>query len=313
MKVNKKILVPVLSTVMGLSLIGGVSGAVAWYQFNSRVTTSFIGTSVADSGILQIGQMGTSGIEWGRDVTETGSTNDNKLLPVTFGVLDSTTNALPDEAYGYPEAGKPLYSQWTQATKGKEYVQYDVYLRAQQADGSDDSGYSLVAKDVYLSDITMDVVETAKASIGEALRIHIAVDGGKNFLIAQNTVTQLPLSGKMDLDGDGELDKVGGYAWETGRTNDVIYGTQGTFQDAAGISEMECPRDANGDLTNTSADNKILTTKTTGETKVTITVWLEGWEKMGTAETAVWDAFKTAGASVHVGLTFDVGKNAFRS
>ena len=142
MKVNKKIIVPVLSTVMGLSLIGGVSGAVAWYQFNSRVTTSFIGSSVADSGILQIGQMDGSTIKWGRDVTETGSTNDNKLLPVTFGVTTESTQALPDEAYGYPEAGKPLMSQWTKATKGKEYVQYDIYLQAQQADSTKASGLS---------------------------------------------------------------------------------------------------------------------------------------------------------------------------
>ena len=66
---NKKIIIPLFSTIAGLSLIGGTSGAVAWYQYNTRVTTSFVGTSVADSGILQIGYKAnsTSPISWGRD------------------------------------------------------------------------------------------------------------------------------------------------------------------------------------------------------------------------------------------------------
>ena len=55
MKINKKIIVPFLSTVVGLSLAGGLGGAFAWYQFNSQVRTGFIGTSVADTGLIQIG------------------------------------------------------------------------------------------------------------------------------------------------------------------------------------------------------------------------------------------------------------------
>ena len=121
MKMNKKIIIPLFSTIAGLSLIGGTSGAVAWYQYNTRVTTSFVGTSVADSGVLQIGYKaeGSSSIAWGRDNYETGSTNDNKLEPVTFGAL-GTGNALPSTAYANPEAGKGLYSQWVAATKGKQ-------------------------------------------------------------------------------------------------------------------------------------------------------------------------------------------------
>ena len=55
MKINKKILIPVFATAMGLSAIGGISGAVAWYQYNTKVTGSWMGVSTADGGVLQTG------------------------------------------------------------------------------------------------------------------------------------------------------------------------------------------------------------------------------------------------------------------
>ena len=54
MKINKKVLIPLFATAMGLSVIGGVSGAVAWYQYNTKVQASFMGVTTADGGVLQI-------------------------------------------------------------------------------------------------------------------------------------------------------------------------------------------------------------------------------------------------------------------
>lgn len=307
---NKKIIIPLFSTIAGLSLIGGTSGAVAWYQYNTRVTTSFVGTSVADSGILQIGYKADSSspIAWGRDNYETGSTNANRLEPVTFGAL-GTNNALPSTAYANPEAGKGAYEQWVTATKGKQYIQYDIYLRARQADATEESGYKQVAKDVYLSDIVLDAVTTGKTSIQDALRVHLAVDGGSNFLISRGTVTDLALSGNLDLDGDGQPDKKGGYAWSTDKDTAVVYGRSGEKQTTLGINDIKATRGADGEF-NPAQNTKICSTLADGDQKITVTVWLEGWQTYGegTAASAIWDVFKTADSTIHVGMTFDVGQ-----
>lgn len=312
MKMNKKIIIPLFSTVAGLSLIGGTSGAVAWYQYNTRATASFVGSSVADSGVLQIGYKADSEspISWGRDVYETGSTNSNKLSPVTFGQM-AENNVLPTTAYGYPEAGKGAYELWSAATKGKEYIQYDIYLKAQQADASQASGYKQVAKDVYITDMVLDGVTTGKEAIQDALRVHLAVEGGTNYLISRTKVTDLALSGNLDLDADGVTDKEGGYAWSVDKDTPVVYGRNGEKQTTSGIADIRASRNADGDIVGQEA-KKICTTPVDGQQKITITVWLEGWQTYGTPASSIWNAFTTGDATVNVGMTFDVGRNAFK-
>ena len=112
MKINKKVLVPVFATAMGLSVIGGITGAVAWYQYNSKVSTSFVGTSVADTGVLQLGRkelvVDDNGdavdadsdghqdetIVWGREFTKG---NAEHLIPVTFGACEERMDDVLDE------------------------------------------------------------------------------------------------------------------------------------------------------------------------------------------------------------------------
>ena len=313
MKLNKKIAVPFLSTVVGLSLIGGVGGAVAWYQYNSRVTASYIGTSVANSGVLQIGHMGASSIEWGRDYVQ-GDETLNKLTPVTFGALNNDLS-LPGPAYAYPEAGKGSYTDWQTAEAGVDYVQFDIYLRALQADATatQTNGYKQVVKDVYISDIKMqDAVANVDRSVAGALRMHINVDGGKKFLLAPAAVTNLALSGELDLDRDGESDQVGGYAWTQGRTSTVTYGNAEDKQNATAMASIVTARDEHGEMPDPEnpGQNLICRTKEVGEQKITITIWLEGWHQFDTTATypALWDVLKTAGVKVQAGLTFDVGK-----
>ena len=115
MKFNKKVFIPVLATAMGLSVIGGIAGAVAWYQYNSKVSTSFAGASVADTGVLQIGtyqpvfdQNGDpvyvdpsaqnpvqqTELVWGRDIVQP---NIDRLVPVTFGDMVEVQDPVLDE------------------------------------------------------------------------------------------------------------------------------------------------------------------------------------------------------------------------
>lgn len=325
MKFNKKIVVASLSTVMGLSLVGAITGVVAWYQYSTRATASFIGTSVANTGVLQIGKKtGENSYTWYRDLsgdTLTGSTNNNKLTPVTFGAIGD--NNIPGTAYMQPEAGVSgvtetdtgdPYRNWKVAEAGKQYLQFEVYLQAKKAANNATTGADeLVAKDVYLSDITLADVTSGKLA-SEALRVHIAVDGGSKFLISKNTINQLALYGSLDLDGDGNADKVGGYVFNEGYNSDLTYGRKDDKQTTKGIDAVKVSRDENGNITGEAEvllAKKILTTKTTGPTKLTITIWLEGWHLFNSS--AIWNGEETANTKVNVGLTFDVGKNAFNT
>ena len=131
MKFNKKLIVPFLSTVVGLSIAGGLGGAFAWYQYNTQVTASFVGTSVADSSVLQIGhyeidsQTQQQVMVWGKDFYPYASGVKQKMIPVTFGALSTiggVANSIPTNAYGYPEARvsgdavNPGYDNWATIT-----------------------------------------------------------------------------------------------------------------------------------------------------------------------------------------------------
>ena len=343
---NKKLLVvPFLSTVVGLSLAGGIGGAFAWYQFNSQVTASFVGSSVADTTLLQIASTRTGSgtqespyqYDWGKNVFKTGNynaTNKFKLVPVTFGQLvtkDGKTNCINNAyAYGYPEAGGQIgdgYANWQHINPGEGFVQFDVYLRALKADKTQ------IDLDVYLSDITIEAVmadqeHTSEAAAGkdvsDTVRVHLDVSGTEadcpNRLISKNTIEDLKLYGKLDLDGDGEPDKTNGYGWETPSV--ITYGTAGETQSTTSIANMVQARDGDGLMPATANSKRICRTLTgNGVIKITVTTWLEGWATYDTDEeddplttdideskTSVWDPTKTAGIDIRVGLTFDTGK-----
>lgn len=347
MKINKKLIVPFFASVTGLSIAGGLGGAFAWYQFNSQVRTGFIGTSTADTGLLQIGHMGTSGIEWGRDYF----LQNTNLVPVTFGELvrenpteDPLTSSLPlkANAYGYPESGKQAGSDYTSGWKlmenKKGYYQYDIYLRALKADPAApgdpskdiDPGFKLVEQDVYISEMTLEDanhlagqgVDEKTEYITDALRVHIDVEGGRKDLISRKEIDKdhaLALSGTLDLDGDGNDDTYDVDPWDSNYGNPVTYGISGEKQITKGIDQIVQKRD-NGMMPATANAKRICRTKT-GESdmvKITVTVWLEGWALLKTAEATgteaakysnIWDPTMNAGMKVHVGMVFDVGYN----
>ena len=349
MKINKKILIPVFATAMGLSVIGGITGAVAWYQYNSRVTASFVGTSVADTGVLEIGHEvvddnntpddttdDTTSIVWGRDFSYNDGSAVN-LIPVTFGQL-AAHNALPSEgAWAYPEAGAGAgyhdetrvnsrgvsLPGWKHAEEGKHYAQFDVYVRATTTDkNADNSGRSNpVDREVFISDYVLQTV-TADKAVEEALRIHISAEGEEDAILLSNTAkTNMALSGKMDLDNSGHLDtyhstfandNLDPSLFEENPTagDDIVYGVSTDKQTTQAVSALKASRDSDGFIASADRSKTVFSTGT-GENgiKLTVTIWLEGWDLLSNS-TAVWNPFYTAGAEVQVGLQFDTG--AFR-
>ena len=319
MKINKKLFVPFLSSVIGLSIAGGLGGAFAWYQYSSQVTTSFIGSSVADTSILQIGHLEENQtthldeMKWGRDYYPY-STQKQKLIPVTFGSLKTVGEKADslrveegvNKAFGYPSAGREVdndYDGWLHIDPNDGFVQYDMYLRALDADGTQK------ALDVYLSNILIEAAGEAEGDkdITQAVRIHLNVQDDKNRLISKNAVTDLDLYGPLDLDGVDGPDTKGGYIDEEGHlpASDVIeYGVHGETQTtvAAGVI-------AQSDMTNPNSDYKICKTKINSATvKVTVTVWLEGWDLLkidAQGHTSnIWKPAYSAGVDIRLGMTF---------
>ena len=62
MKLNKKIIIPAFTLLVGTTLAGSVASTVAWYQYSTRTNVSYIGTSAGTIGNLQIRLQGG---EWG--------------------------------------------------------------------------------------------------------------------------------------------------------------------------------------------------------------------------------------------------------
>lgn len=362
MKTSKKIIIPFFSTVVGLSLAAGIGGAFAWYQYNSQATASFLGSSVADTGVLQIGwktidNKGTADtsddvevMHWGRDFVQGGEAA--KLTPVTFGEMGAD-NALPAKAYAYPESGIGTgYDKWVEAEAGKQYAQFDFYLRALKPNPDSPAntalqipqGYELVERDVFISDFACKSVTNDKVA-DEALRIHLAVENQENRLLSKVAHdydpsadpivdNRLNLYGPLDLDQSGENDKAittafksladyGTYddddddstpdvpVYTEGQT--IIYGVDGQKQATEALEDLKQERDTEGKMP-TSSDpeysKKILTTSTSDLTKITLTVWLEGWEYLktaGTEKSQTWNPKYAAGTQVQVGLQFDSG------
>lgn len=313
MKINKKLLIPVFATAMGLSALGGIGGAVAWYQYNSKVTASYVGTSVADTGVLQIGWKDGNDIKWGRDFNEALSA-DSKLYPVTFGEI---TDHVPASGYMYPEAGKPDYADWATAQNGTHYYQFELYFRAYQTDATEAEGYKAVQRDVYLTDYVLKCLKPTDNSVDDsklatkALRIHLDVAEQDNVLLSDG-VQNTNLYGPLDLDKNGSPDGYHATAFNPlpqGKTEgqEIQYGVDGEHDHTADISAKQAVRAGDGTI---SDSEKVLFHTVADEdhpVKVIVTIWLEGWALINGAERAEWNPFEMAGTKVQVGLEFDTG------
>lgn len=283
MKINKKVLIPLFATAMGLSAIGGISGSVAWYQYNTKVTSSWIGASMGDGGVLQVSD--NNGTSWKRDV-DFGSAS-TKLHPITYGALASNA-ALSGTPKKHPQCGVTDPADWDDAVLGTDYFQYTFKMRARKLV---DDEYVGVAAQISIKEFVLQSTTSGKTDVTDAVRIHIS-DGTNHKLLSANG-GNTAMSGNLDLDGDGVADTKGGYQWTSGRDDTLTYGVSGNQASVAlanNTSLFEIPAE--------------------GAT-ITITIWLEGWQILRSGTMAMWDPSKDAGANIQLGLTFDTPASTF--
>ena len=327
MKLNsKKLITSAMLTLIGASMVGSVAGTVAWYQYSTRASAAYVGTSTKCSEKLQV-VVGTEAeaatkndSDWktalsvsditGYIATQSGqdSTTAGQVTPVTAGnqKKDAALNTLK----AHPVYNYTAYSAWQNA-EATDYVTFPLTFRVVDVDGSSTTSTLAQDMDLYLQDLLIQADSnnpTGKDDISNAIRVHFATteDTPKYWLFSNEGKT-IDTCGALDLDGDGQPDKASArgtnYSFETD-TTELTYGDADSKEEAYKLSEV-APSSTTGALTGGQAIGTIAKNTTL---TINVTIWLEGWQKFGTSgnESAMWNPATYIGAMFDVGMTFAV-------
>lgn len=230
MIINKtKFVVASLVICSTFALVGSISSTIAWYQYSTRVSTVYLGTSAGSQGNLKLRIKGTD--KWLSDLTYkdiadylAANNKGQKITPITSGPLNGE-DALPvDENGNYTFYKNPKenltervsYSDWLLGDDSM-YVSIPFELSYIVDNGNGDS---FLEKDVYISDLLIQEdwknkqdVNNQKKDLSSAIRVHISsyqsndqANTTFNRLISKNGGTILT-EGYLDLDGNGNLDE----------------------------------------------------------------------------------------------------------
>ena len=320
MKMPRKIIISSLTLLSAFTLLGSISGTLAWYQYATRAQVAYTGTSAHCSKLLQLSV--DSGTSWGTDIANSdlpGAT----FAPITTGAQEKdaplwlkhktvntydadgvTPNGTQDISsyfYAQPDKGQGLYENWLLASDAS-YTQFDILIKVKDIDGGD-SEHNLI-NDVYLTDLTIeDANQENNLDLANAVRVHIATsydDNGstahKYFLFAKEN-EETEVGGFLDIDEDGVYDEVG-YEWNR---HTCLYGA-GTFipatydEEDGSLLTPETYENApyqysyktnDNSVIAKDIDNELIGGTAIGKTsasrdylKVTVTIWLEGWSSL---------------------------------
>ena len=288
MKFNKKLVVTALSTVLGLGIVGSISGTVAWYQYSTRSTAAFVGTAVKSTGNLEMSLDGTNfkSVITSSDVATRLAALPSKnanVSPITTGVNSEANAALGSKFYSNPVYQGFDYSEWNLADK-KEYVQFDLTLRYLGVNGGTDAA-AVVGKKIYLNDFMIDENSSnTKLNISDAVRVHL---GSTNNMLLSNEGQTTTLGGNLDLGGEAGPDTNGKWEEFTGAGQVTAYGDESFKQKTYKLSDVKPSM-----VDNVLTGNKYLgVTDSNGKLVVTVTIWLEGWQELHSEKTvAVGDS-----------------------
>ncbi len=319
---SKKIITSAMLTLIGASMVGSVAGTVAWYQYSTRASAAYVGASAKCTEKLEIQVGDGTGTNWDTELssaeildyldsaTTHALTDAGKVTPVTTGNL-AYNDPLPTALKSNPRYTYGAFSEWQNATVNKDYVRFPLSFRVQDIDGGSTATY--IDEDLYLQDLLIqkdDSNPSGKSDISDAIRVHFASDETTpNYFLFSKAGGDTVTHGNLDLNGDGSADAESGrgttYSFET--LTAIDYGAQTGVTDpkqtALAAYKVD---DLNDDSSNTA--KKLGTIKSDNVLTITVTIWLEGWQKFGASnsESAVWDPAKYVGCLFDVGMTFGV-------
>ena len=326
MKLNsKKLITSAMLTLIGASMVGSVAGTVAWYQYSTRASAAYVGTSTKCSEKLQV-VVGT------KDEAETKTDSDWKtalsvsnitdyiaaqpgqnattaaqVTPVTAG--NQKKNEALNTLKAHPVYNYTEYSAWQDAA-ATDYVTFPLTFRVVDVDGGSDTSKLAQDMDLYLQDLLIQADShnpTAKGDISDAIRVHFATtEAPAKYWLFSNKGETIDTCGELDLDGDTHPDAASArgtnYSFEN--TTTLTYGDADSKEEAYKLADVKAT-DTNGALTGGQAIGTIGANTTL---TINVTIWLEGWQKFGAtgSESAMWDPATYIGAMFDVGMTFAV-------
>ena len=299
---SKKIIVSTLSTVMGVSLVGAITGTVAWYQYSTRSTVSFIGASVGSTQNLQV-SLTENDADFKNDLKNRDLNFSHELTPITTGAQ------LKDKPLGSFLA-QPVYQHfgydgWIGA-QATDYVQFTVYLRLHRVDADGTEEDIQEPRTIRLNEfVIQDDSANEVGDIAKAIRVHIASD--QRQMLISEAGGNTDVYGYLDLNGD-TIDDDDMPAFDfIQHNNPLYYGEENAVQESYSAAQarglelgtlfskkvnfaanenfadgVEYYEDA--DLENLTTDAQAVANKDYFVSQplmpVTVTIWLEGWQKL---------------------------------
>ena len=316
---NSKVILSLLGLAAGVSLVGSVSGSIAWYEYSIRNQVAYKGTTAHCSKLLQISC--DRGQNWGTDLdvatiqANTNNGNTVQFAPITSGEM-TKNDALPSRIrgetpfifYGSPQYRRESYDSWNIAA-ANNYAQFTIDIKVTDIDEELKS----LTNDIYLTDLT--ILDSSNSQhIADAIRVHFAVtstvDGVETtnyYLFAKND-EEISVGGPLDLNNDGKPDAIFGYEWELDENPPVcIYGDDsGAKQTSYASTDTSIIATEDEDLNITGGTPIGQASET--PLKIVVTIWLEGWcelLKLNTTEaSSVWDVDQYVANQFNVGMTF---------
>ena len=134
MKMPRKVVISSLTLLSAFTLAGSISGTVAWYQYSTKATVAYTGTSAHCSKLLQISA--DDGTTWGSDLGDSDLpgasfapiTTGGQDKDVALGLKHRTETMYDDQGnptgtqdvssyfYAQPDRGQGLYENWLLAS-----------------------------------------------------------------------------------------------------------------------------------------------------------------------------------------------------
>lgn len=260
--------------------------------------------------------------------------------------VSGDTHSIGDEkdaalgtVYGSPICGYELYKSgtyhWSEA-KSSSVAKFKLQFRVLDIDGKTvaaDKDPAMIEQDLYLTDLTVaNQAVDGKKDITSALRFHVSTSTGNALLApgANNTdnTVQTTTHGKLDLGGvKDENDKLrdvpNNYSFTIPEASnrELDYGSDMIGQTAYNLNKKSDASATNGLYPMNDGEGNLSGGKSFGKTveneantefadgdylTMTFTVFLEGWQQLGTPASALWSSTDFIGAKFNIGMSFGV-------
>ena len=335
MKLNRKIIIPAATLLVGVALAGSATSTIAWYQYSTKANVAYLGTSAGTSANLLVRIKGYNNDAenggWGSFIGYDDVDNflgAHTVKPVTSGAMGRDEAIKKDDQeklllYSNPVYGNGPLDLWNKAPV-TSYVQIPLQFKFVENDGTTET---LKAKDLFISDLLIKhdySNASSKIDLSSAIRVHFdgyqddAQPSGHFNRLASKVGGNTLTVGQLDLNGDEKPDK--SYDLTDEAEHAAMYGFGG---DEEYLNSKGTPIDYgkvtgqtdNNQVSYSATDivNKKLGTTSADESKllnVLVTIWIEGWQELpnpnkNNALSSMWDLVKTVDSKFDVGMQFE--------